>query len=157
MEDKVKQTTGKSSVKRKRATRSDAVSEVPEQKEEQKAQDTRISEKRQPTAKDVKGKVSTIKVDTKGEEVRRVIGYDELIKDFWNYKPTVKTSEGVNLHLVDYRGNLRWFSKRQVEITARRVDEIIVDNQVPSKINYLALPKFTEITIERSSKCKGCG
>lgn len=152
MEDKVKKTTGKAAV------RHSDVSEVPEQVKAE-VKEPKVTEKRQPK-EPTAGKVSTIKVDTKGQEVERfVVGSNDLIKDFWNHKPTTKREpdSNVTLHLVEYRGQYRWLSARQIEITVRKTKEVIVDNRPPrNQMDYLSFPKFTEITVEAGGKCKGC-
>ena len=141
MEDKVKETTGKPVAKRRKA---------PEPKE------TTVEVKKE-KKEDPKGKVSTIQVNTDGSEAQRVVGWDEVIADFWTHRPTIKKQNNApELHLVNYNGHLRWFSFRQVEITMRRVKEIIVDNTNPRTDNYLSFPKFTSIIVEGGSKCKGC-
>lgn len=153
MEGKVKKTTGKAPARRNQG----AASEVPEEgKTVEQPEVIQVKEEKPALDKNTKGKVSTIQVQTDGKEAKRSIEFDTIITDFWNHKQTTKTSDGIELHLVDYRGNLRWFSRRQIEVTVRRADEMIVDNSPPRKQNYIAFPKYTKITISPNSKCKGC-
>jgi len=151
MEDNVKKVTGKPAVKK-----NTGVSETPPEQESVKVKQPAVSEKKTDLPKDLKGKATTINVNTRGEEVKRDIQFDNAIVDFWNHKPTTKKGDGVQLHLVDYRNNYRWFSVRQIEITIRRADEVIVDNRPPTKQDYIAFPKYTEVTVASSGKCKGC-
>jgi hypothetical protein len=150
MEDKVKKTTGKAAVSR------DEASEEPERVTTVTAKESKVTEKKKPK-ESTKGKTSTIEVLPDGTERKRT-AYTEDISDFWNHKPTVKVGKfgNPNLHLVDYRGTLRWFSSRQVQISVRRSKEVIVDNRPAGTQDYISFPKYTELSVQAQGKCKGC-